>query len=298
MMEKGQQRSYCEENVTTMASTSDPVLPVELLRPIIQHLADDRQTLCAISVTCRMLQQEGQRGLYKKMTHSIKVDTHFKFLGTILQNNRLALLVEEYSQDTVAHYQRGILWDYLCRGLRAMVNLKILKFRAVGGHPASEILTGCTFQLKGLFWGSRSDEDGLSDFIPYQRFLEGLNVEWHEEKHHLIPPTSCPRLKVLVGNRGALETFLANRRPISVAWIPQLEDSLNRPVHHLASELGRLRFFTFGGYCSRPSFNSIYTYLHSVEVLELVGIHNEVRNYCLSPAREYFQADLVYLHRS
>jgi len=263
-----------------MASNPDPILPPELFRPIIQCLSDDRKTLCAISVTCRMLQQEGQWGLYKKMTHSINVDTHIKFLGTILQNNRLALLVEEYCQDTVAHYRRGILWDYLCRGLRAMVNLKILKFRAFGGHPASEILTGCTFQLKGLFWGNHSDENGLSNFIPHQHDLQGLNVEWDEEKRHLIPPSSCPRLNVLRGNRGALETFLTNRQPVSVAWIPQLEDSLNRSVDHLSSELGRLRFFTFGGYFNRPSFDSIYTYLYSVEVLELVGIHDRV---CIYP---------------
>jgi hypothetical protein len=267
-----------------MASIPDPLLPAELFRPIIQYLSDDRQTLCAISVTSRMLQQEGQRALYKKMTHSINVDIHIKFLGTILENNRLALLVEEYCQDTVVHYGKGILWDYLCRGLRAMVNLKILQFRAFGGHPASEILTGCTFQLKGLSWGSHSDENGLSDFILHQHDLEGLIVEWHEEKHHLIPPTSCPRLKVLRGNRGALETFLANRRLISVAWIPQLEDSLDRSVEHLSSELGRLRFFAFGGYFDRPSFNSTYTYLHSVEVLELVGIRDRVRDSLLIPS--------------
>jgi hypothetical protein len=75
-----------------------------------------------------------------------------------------------------------------------------------------------------------------------------------------------------------------------VAWIQQLEGSVNRSVEHIASELSRLRFFTFGGYFDRPFFNFIYTYLHSVEVLELVGIHRGVR--------EYFQAALVYLHRS
>jgi len=61
-----------------------------------------------------------------------------------------------------------------------MVNLTILKLRAFGGHPASEILTGCTFQLKGLFWGSHSDKNGLSNFLPHQRDLEGLNVAWDQ----------------------------------------------------------------------------------------------------------------------
>jgi len=66
-----------------MPSIPDPLLPAELFRPIIQYLADDRQTLCAISVTCRMLQQEGQRGLYKKMTHSINVDIHNTLVGSV-----------------------------------------------------------------------------------------------------------------------------------------------------------------------------------------------------------------------
>jgi hypothetical protein len=52
-----------------------------------------------------------------------------------------------------------------------MVDLNILTFRAFGGHPSSEILLGCTFQLRGLYWGSHSDENGLANFLPYNLIL-------------------------------------------------------------------------------------------------------------------------------
>jgi len=97
--------------------------------------------------------------------------THIEFLKSILDNNRLALLVHEYTQEGIAHYQRGTLWGYLCRGLQAMVNLKVLKFRALDGQPSVEILRGCTFQLQSLVWGNRGDEDHLSGFLLSQRNL-------------------------------------------------------------------------------------------------------------------------------
>jgi len=74
-------------------------LPPELFRRIIQYLSKDRQTLCAISLVCRFLQDEGQRQFYRKTSFSSSTpETRIIFLKSILDNNRLALLVREYAQ--------------------------------------------------------------------------------------------------------------------------------------------------------------------------------------------------------
>jgi hypothetical protein len=247
------------------------VFPPELFQLIIQHLSEDRKTLCAISLACRMLQHEGQRQLYRKMTFSRGTGTHIEFLKCILDNNRLALLVHEYTQDGIAHYQRGTLWGYLCRGLQAMVNLKVLKFRALDGHPSAEILKGCTFQLRSLFWGNRDDEDHLSNFLLSQHNLRGLDVDWAEDKRHLIPRSCCPQLRVLCGDRGAMETFLPGREITSLDWMPLLENSAHR-IHsfeHLSPYLSRIRVFSSEEAYIRPSFSSIIGFLPCVEVLKL-----------------------------
>jgi hypothetical protein len=137
-------------------------LPPELFGPIIQYLSEDRQDLCAISLVCKILQDEGQRQLYRKITFSRHTPSdHIKFLKCIVDNNRLALLVQEYAQFDIAVYRSGTLWIYLCRGLRAMVNLQVLKFRASDGQFAAEILRNCTFHLRVLVWGNPGDEDHL-----------------------------------------------------------------------------------------------------------------------------------------
>ena len=192
------------------------VFPAELFRLIIQHLSRDPQALCAISLVCRILQEKGQRQLYRKMISPRGTGPHIK---SILDNNRLALLVHEYTQEGIAHYQKGTLWGYLCRGLQAMVNPKVLKFRALGGQPSAEILRGCTFQLRSLVWGSRGYEDHLSEFLLSQHNLQGLGVDWAEDKLDLIPHSCCPQLCILCGDRGALETFLPGREISSFNFV-------------------------------------------------------------------------------
>jgi hypothetical protein len=98
------------------------IFPAELFRLIIQHLSEDPQALCAISLVCGILQEEGQRQSYRRMISPRGTGTHIKILKSILDTNRLALLVHEYTQECIAYYQRGPLWGYLCRGLQTMVN--------------------------------------------------------------------------------------------------------------------------------------------------------------------------------
>ena len=252
------------------------VFPPELFRLIIQHLSDDRQALCAISLVCKILQEEGQRQLYRKIISPRGAGIHIEFLKCILDNNRLALLIHEYTQEGIAPHQRGtLLWDYLCRGLQAMVNLKVLKFCALDGQSSAEILSGCTFQLRSLVWGNRDDEGHLSKFLLSQHNLRGLDVDWAEDKRDLISRSCCPQLRVLCGDRGALETFLPGREITSLNWIPQpsflySSDSIHS-FERLLPYLLRIRFLSFAEYYPRQSecIRSIIRFFPSVEVLKL-----------------------------
>jgi hypothetical protein len=251
------------------------VFPPELFRLIIQHLSEDRKTLCAISLACRMLRHEGQRQIYRKIRSSGRAVTHIAFLKSILDNNRLALLVYEYSQDSIAHYRRQV-WDYLCRGLQAMVNLKVLKFRALNDRPAADVLRDCTFQLRSLSWWN-SVEGHLSNFLLSQHSLQKLEVNWPENKRDLAPRSPCPQLRVLCGDQGAMETFLPGREVISLHWRTEILDPFVdnsahriRSVEHLLPYLSRIRFFSFRYPYTWAPFSSIIGFFPCVEVLELV----------------------------
>jgi hypothetical protein len=204
-----------------------------------------------------------------------ELETHIKFLKCILDNNRLALLVREYTQESIGQYQTGILWGYLCRGLQAMVNLKVLKFRASNGGPSPKILRGCTFQLRSLVWGSCHDENHLSEFLLSQHNLRGLDVDWAENKRELIPRSCCPQLRVLRGDLGAMQTFLPGREITSLDWKPQPPRPIlksSRMIHsleHLLPYLSRIRFLSFGEYYRSTSISSIIGFFLCVEVLTL-----------------------------
>ena len=156
-----------------------------------------------------------------------------------------------------------------------MVNLKVLKFRALNGQPSAEILRGCTFQLRSLVWENRGDKDHLSEFLLSQHNLQRLDIDWAEDKLDLIPRSCCPQLHVLCGDRGALETFLPGREITSLDWMPQpLFLYSSHRIHsfkHILPYLSRIRFLSFGDYYPRPSesIDSIIGSFPCVEVLKL-----------------------------
>ena len=59
-------------------------LPLELLRPIIEHLNDDLPSLLAVSLASPALRVEGQRLLFRTAL-SENVDVHIKFLTVIIK---------------------------------------------------------------------------------------------------------------------------------------------------------------------------------------------------------------------
>ncbi|PPR02033.1 hypothetical protein CVT24_011181 [Panaeolus cyanescens] len=250
-------------------------------------------------------------GYFKRVKDS---RLHVKFLMTIVSssnarkrlwssccsiyaNPHLARYVKSYAIDSIVEYQENPLWSLLLAALPMMVNLKSLTFRAFGGHPAAkELLAGCTFQLTYLDWGSHSDEAGIGAFLLGQRELRHVSLhcdsllDINSHQPHTSPShsdrlsaTGCiQKLASVEGSRAVIESLLPTRNVTSLSWVPHLDDALSAPVDHLSEELGKLKCLSFGGYFARPHFRLVAPYLKSVEVLELVGLHDLDELNCLA----------------
>jgi hypothetical protein len=142
-------------------------IPLDL-RPIIKHMNDDVQSLLAMSLASRALRVEAQQFLFRTVALLKDVDAHIKFLTIVTSSSLLASLVEEYRQFDLldAKHHQEPLWGLTCRGLQAMINLKVLCFCAMNDHPSSQILRGCSFQLDVFRWESRDDAEQLLEFLP------------------------------------------------------------------------------------------------------------------------------------
>ena len=242
-------------------------LPLDLLRPIVESLGDHIQSLLAISLTSRELRAEGQRILFRRMTLPKDLNRHIKFLIAITSSSLLAPLVKEYHQFDLLD-QCKPLWGLTCRGLQAMVNLKILHFRSSSGHPSAQILHGCTFQLEVFKWDSCDDAKQLLEFLINQARLRTLKFNW---KGAMFDTSGiCPGLQVLHGNRYTINAFLPGRRVISLKWAQNL--LLNHSVDHLSEEFHHIRFLSFGNFWGLPRLALVNRHLRMVEVLQLVGL--------------------------
>ena len=266
-----------------MVHNSRLYLPPELYRPIILHLRQDRPSLLAVSLASRILNAEGQRALYRTIdiSHCDAQTTHTLLLETILSKDRLALLVEEYCQPNILRSREDPLWDLLHRGLQAMVNLKRLFLEVTShGRPSIDILRGCSFQLDSLQWYNTSDlneeEPEFLEFLSSQPHLRSLSV-CLKNTSTPIPPSTCPTLEILHGDQGAMKSLLPERRIISLAlkWMPNPNESFNDfNFTSLSRSLKEVKFLSWGGFCGRPSLDLLCPHLQSLEVLELVGVHD------------------------
>ena len=258
-------------------------IPPELYRPIVLYLHQDRPSLLAVSLASRILNAEGQRVLFRTMDISRDAQTtHTLFLTTILSQERLASLVEEYHQpNDILRSREDPLWDLLRRGLQAMVNLKRLFLEAPSnGRPSVEILRGCTFQLDLLQWYNANElneeEPEFLEFLASQPRLRSLSVRMRNALTP-IPPSTCPTLEILHGDQGAMKAFLPERRIASLAltWMPDPNDPFdNSNFASLSRPLKEVRFLSWGGFSGRPSLDLLCLHLQSLEVLEVVGIHD------------------------
>ena len=266
------------------------MLPLELLRPIIEEI-DDKNTICSLLLTSKAFHHDAERRLYHTPNSANPRPrpssnlTHVAFLSTITTNPRLAYLVHTYILNDVVRHGENPLWDLVKLGLRAMVNLKVLQFRAFGGHPSAEILDGCSFQLQNLQWGSHSDEVAMKHILPQQPKLRDLYLECHPPtiRDHL-PATHlltffaddcCPDLLSLAGNKTTIELLLPRRNIRNISWVPGLYDLNDDPIPGAVTRaLGGVEILSLGGYFMRPSLATLVDHLAGLRVLEIVGLIN------------------------
>ncbi|KDR79977.1 hypothetical protein GALMADRAFT_1360813 [Galerina marginata CBS 339.88] len=261
-----------------MADPAQPILPVELLRPIIQDLFENNADLCALSLVSKTVQLEAERVLYEVMALANEL-THTKFLTCIIGSPRRAMLVRCYSQRGIRYSARKRLWDLLRPAMEGMVNLKIVAFQTTEVSSSTGFHGGYPFLLEALNFNGpyESNDHTLLKFLQLQSKLKQLDVEWSEEDKALILPSTCPNLDLLCGNRGAIEAFLPGRRITSLAWIPHPLDSQNS-IDHLSWSFRNIKVLSFGGLelFGRPDLNIIIDHLRSVEILKLFDPSQEV----------------------
>jgi len=249
-------------------------LPLELLRPIIEHLNDDFPSLLAVSLASPALRVEGQRLLFRTVALSKNVDMHIKFLTVVTSSTLLGHFVEEYHQVDLldVEQKREPLWGLTCRGLQAIVNLKVLLFRSLNGHPSAQILKEST-RVEVFGWECRDDAEQLYGFFLTQPNLRILKVEWKGSE--LNTSGISPGLQVLHGNRGTMNAFFPRRGVTSLKWSPDREESplLNDSIHHFSQEFHLIQFFSFGGPFGRPWLNIVIPHFRALEILELIGLN-------------------------
>jgi hypothetical protein len=56
--------------------------------------------------------------------------------------------------------------------------------------------------------------------------------------------------------------------------MPNLKEPFDDPNTNLSRSLKQIKFFSLGGYCDRLSISLLCPYLQSLEVLELVDLHD------------------------
>lgn len=254
-----------------------PSLPTELYRPIVENLEHDTATLLVVLLASKTLQLEIERFIYRRMVQKNEINQQ-KFLTSILESPRRALLVEEYSQEGVSYTAKVRLWSLLCRALNCMQNLKHFTIRTtlITGLP-TEFHGRYTFRLKTLdLRGPCSGDKLIITFLQFQTQLDSLSIEWSKTNEQLILPSTCPQLRFLRGNKGAVETFLPGRSIFSLVWVPHPADSTTC-VSHLAFAFNNIRTLSYGGFLGCPDLNLIIRHLRSLEILRIVDPTLNVR---------------------
>jgi len=257
-----------------MSALSEPRIPPELIRPIMEYIKD-KTCLFSLAITCKAFQFDAERLLYNSVTQYRDIFTHTIFLTSINTAQRLPPLVKEYAVDSIVHRRDAILWGLLQSALKKMINLKILNFREFSGQPSADLILNAPFRLEKLYWGSHSDEEAMRVILAEQKDLKSLRLNCNEETRP-YSLDACPNLTFLWGNRYSIEALLPGRKVISLSWVPDLDDSINDPVSGLEMEFSQIKIMSFGGYFRRPSLSMIAHMLTSIELFELIGCDEEV----------------------
>ncbi|KIY51235.1 hypothetical protein FISHEDRAFT_70878 [Fistulina hepatica ATCC 64428] len=258
-------------------------LPLELYRPIIQHI-DDRQTLLNLLLTFSLFHYEAERCLY----HSFSLasfrpkhhrDSQVGFFRRLTGCERVALFVRRIDivHESGPHRIRDDdeeFQDLLPRALKAAINLKYLSFGSLGCLPAAHILRSCTFQLLGFNWYCHSDEHELRSFLMEQRELRELHVRWRESvdgPHH----SALRRLDKFTGCYDAIKSFLPLRNVAHLHWVPDIDDEPQiESLSEMSAAMNRLTTLVFGGYFW-TDFQVVANHITNLRFLELIGRHGD-----------------------
>ncbi|KAG7443033.1 uncharacterized protein BT62DRAFT_935355 [Guyanagaster necrorhizus] len=251
-----------------------PILSVDLYRCIVEYYTqEDRRTLLSLMFTSRAFNYEAERILYRSFNNFSDITTQTLFLNRVISCPRVAKFVRSYKLFITFTIDSELLSEFLTllhTAFLALVELKYLGFRTLGGSSAAQVLTGCTFQLEELDWDCSCDEHLLINFLSTQKSLQSFASCW-DPSHIPPPPDIVPFLTSLRGRYGLIQAFLPGRKITNLDWIPDIDDP-DPDMALLADSLANIHTMTFGGYFTRPNLSTIAQYLTQVTNLELRGV--------------------------
>jgi len=242
-------------------------VPLDIALSVISHVTD-KDTLSTLSLTNKTLSKEAVKYLYRDIDERDNETLHLLFIGTLLSNPSLALLVRSYAIITVSttDYEPGgseeedleavakscssqkyeYIWALLPKALSLMSNLKVLSFNDRRQESCAPHLLrdSYAFRLKELEWDCGEEGDEISKFLTVQTELEVLSVTLAPEFDLQIQTSVCKRLVQLSGNMTTLLQFLPGRRTITrVQWSPYFDD-VKDGLALLGSEWERVTHFS------------------------------------------------------
>ncbi|KAF8966088.1 hypothetical protein BDZ97DRAFT_1993904 [Flammula alnicola] len=270
---------------------TDPALPPELLRLILENLKDDFPSLFSTSLVNRVFNDESQRLLYRSIHILLGPNSRGKHpLRTVLNNLSLARYVHKFRLEEPEY---NIIFDYpalvetlqsnhvqnqvarfqqLQGGLRSMVNLKELSIetdKVDRWKVLNDFAGSGAPQLDKFRWmgnkplSSSSSLQELSAFLARQPRLRQLETELNNRvSKERLPLPICADLQVLMGNRGAVEAILPGRKVSVLVWKPG----------HLSKELRALKVLSLhylGWFGSMAPVHEMAKHLHTLRYLEL-----------------------------
>ncbi|KAF8647832.1 hypothetical protein AX16_006522 [Volvariella volvacea WC 439] len=233
-------------------------IPNELYRQILQFLAGDLKTLCAVAQCSRLLQAEAEWRIYSNLKFEVdyfadrrrlfgmllhvvdKVPHHAKLVHS------WEMLFSEYGSTTITSALEA---EYVVEALKTMDNLKVLKVLDEQGHLTlrpSDLLVDLQnsetkFQLEEFGWNTHiEDPESFFGFLRKQNKLRKLDVSWpapgvrpyfsprkvsssrdyspQPMQDIAIPPDVAKDITHLVGTYNTIRAFLPGRPVTDLTW--------------------------------------------------------------------------------
>ncbi|CAA7259050.1 unnamed protein product [Cyclocybe aegerita] len=245
-------------------------IPPELLRVIIENLADDYPTLAAAAAASRLFNEEGRRLLYHVIDQGLGNRYRGPPVKCILDNPFLAQYIQVYSIKTYVWEKQQIdFWAPLAPGpcLQAMTSLKELRLEVHHSNIPDDLLSGeLPFQLEILELQSKY-WPGISDLLSRQMHLRELTVQVDEETIDPIPLPACARLEYLNANRAIIDALVPNRKMQTLVWIGNIYD-LPSPITAFCTKLRGIKAFSFYEDVDLPQYR-IWIFYHISEAYSI-----------------------------